>query len=332
MKKKVNWGIIGLGKIANKFAEDLQLSNTAVLHAVASRNEERARNFGEKHKSVKFYTSYEELADDPEIDVIYVATPHTFHFENTMMCLKKGKGVLCEKPMGIDVQEVEIMVREARSRNLFLMEGLWTRFMPSINKLIEILENKAIGDILFVRADFGFKADAHPEGRLFNKKLGGGSLMDLGIYPVYLSLLALGIPLDIKCMARMTTTEVDATCSMLLNYENGAKAILESTLEAETPSEAYIHGSKGSLKLHSRFHQAEKITITQNGTKEVFNLEYEGNGFIHEIEEVNDCLLRGEIESSKLPLKTSIEVSHLIDRIKKEIGLDYETKIASHKA
>ena len=329
MSKRIKWGIIGLGKIANKFAEDLQLSNNSLLYAVASRNGEKAKIFSEKYNSTKFFSSYEELADDPDIDVIYVATPHTFHFENTMMCLKKGKGVLCEKPMGINYQEVETMVREAELRNLFLMEGIWTRFIPATGKLLEILEKKTIGDILFIRADFGFKADSNREGRIYNKKLGGGSLLDLGIYPIYLSLLTLGIPIDIKVMARMTDTDVDGYCSMLFDFENGAKAILESTIEANTPIEAYIYGSKGSLKLHRRFHHTEKITISQNGEKEVLDIKYKGNGYIHDIEEVNKCLLNREIESSKLPLKVSIDVITLIDRIKKEIGLKYESIIST---
>lgn len=326
MNDKINWGIIGLGSIANQFAEDLQLSDNSVLYAVASRNGEKAKIFGEKYNSTKFYDSYEALAEDPEIDVIYIATPHTFHFENTMMCLKKGKGVLCEKPMGVNSREVETMIREAESRNLFLMEAIWTRFIPATSKSLEILSNKTIGDISFIRADFGFTADSNREGRLYNKKLGGGSLLDIGIYPIYLSLLTLGIPIDMKVMARMTDTDVDSYCSILFDYENGAKAILESTIEADTPIEAYIYGSKGSLQLHRQFHHTEKITISQNGEKEVLDIKYKGNGYIHEIEEVNKCLLNGEIESSKLPLKMSVDLITLIDRVKKEIGLKYETK------
>jgi predicted dehydrogenase len=326
MHKKINWGIIGLGKIANKFAADLQLSDNSMLYAVASRNPEKAAIFSEQHHSSKFYASYEELADDPEIDVIYIATPHTFHFENTMMCLKKGKGVLCEKPMGMNLQEVETMVREARSRNLFLMEGIWTRFIPATAKLLDLLAKKVIGDILFIRADFGFKANFNREGRLYNKKLGGGSLLDVGIYPVYLSLITLGIPIDMKVMARITDTEFDGYCAMLFDYANGTKAILESTIEANTPTEAFIYGSKGSLELHSRFHHSEKITISQNGESEVVELKYNGNGYIHEIEEVNKCLLNREVESSKLPLMSSLDLTTLLDKIREEIGLRYEAK------
>lgn len=327
MHKKINWGIIGLGKIANKFASDLQLVNDSVLYAVASRDGEKAKKFGQKYGSKKFYGSYDELADDPDIDVIYVATPHTYHFENTMMCLKKGKGVLCEKPMGVNHQQVETMIREAKSRNLFLMEGIWTRFIPATNKLLEILETKTIGEVLFIRADFGFKATPNHEERIYNKKLGGGSLLDLGIYPIYLSLITLGIPIDIKAMARMTETDVDGYCTMLFDYENGAKASLESTIEARTPTEAIIYGSKGSVKLHSKFHQSERLTISVNGEKTVLNIKLTGNGYVHEIEEVNKCLLNGEIESKKLPLKLSAELITLIDRVKVEIGLSYNSTI-----
>ncbi len=324
MDKKIKWGILGLGKIAQKFAEDLQLSNTAILYGVASRNPYKAKDFCTKFKALNYYSSYEELASDSEIDIIYIATPHTFHFENTMMCLKKNKGVLCEKPMGIDYNEVKVMTEEAKSRNLFLMEAVWTRFIPAIEKFIGLLNEKVIGDILFIRADFGFKSDPNSNNRLYDKKLGGGSLLDIGIYPIYLSLITLGIPINIKAMARMTSTNVDSYCSMQFNYENGAKANLESTIEGDTPITAYIYGSDGRIELHSQFHHAEKITISKNEKKEILDIKYKGNGYIHEIEEVNKCLLNHKIESSKLPAKMSIDLISIIDRVKKEIGLNYE--------
>jgi len=324
MDKKINWGIIGLGNIAKKFAADLQLSNSSILYGVASRDIIKAKVFKEKFKSIKYYGTYQELANDSDIDIIYIATPHTFHFENTMMCLRKGKAVLCEKPMGIDSNEVKMMVQEAKSRNLFLMEGIWTRFIPATEKLIEILNKKIIGDVFSIRADFGYKGDLNLESRVYNKKLGGGSLLDIGIYPIYLSLLTMGFPRDLKAIARMTETGVDSYCSMLFDYENGSKANLESSVEAETPNEAYIYGSDGSIKLHSSFHHTEKITISRNGKKEVLDIKYKGNGYIYEIEEVNNCLLNQEIESQKLPLKTSIDLILLIDKVKEEIGLKYE--------
>lgn len=322
--KKIKWGIMGLGKIAAKFAEDLQISENSILQGVASREISKAQRFGEKFNSIKHYDSYQALVDDPDIDVIYVATPHVLHYENTMMCLEKNKAVLCEKPIGINSIEVEKMVKEARKRNVFLMEGMWTRFIPSTEKLIELLDDSAIGNIQHITADFGFKAEVDLNGRLFNKKLGGGSLLDVGIYPIYLSLLTLGIPKDVKAMARITDSGVDSYCSMLFNYENESKATLESALESDTPIECNIYGSKGTIRIHSRFHHSEKISLIKDGKEEIFNIKYLGNGYYHEIKEVNQCLMEGGTESKKFPLETSMNLISIIDRVKNEIGLSYK--------
>jgi len=324
MNKKIKWGILGLGKIANKFASDLMLSKGAELYAVASRSLEKAENFATKYNAKKYFNSYEELVHDAEIDVVYIATPHTFHFENTLLCLQNDKSVLCEKPMGMNSSEVEIMINEAKKRNLFLMEGLWSRFIPATEKVLELIKNKAIGELLFVKADFGFKPRYDPEGRIYNKKLGGGSLMDIGIYPVYLSLLTLGMPKTIMAMARFTETQVDSFCSILLDYENSAKAILESTIEADTPIEACIYGTKGQIKIHKRFHHSEKITLTRyDSYEELFEIKYKGEGYYHEIEEVNKCLKMGSLECDKLSLTLSADLSSLLDDIKNKIGLKY---------
>lgn len=325
MNKKIHWGIIGLGKIANKFASDIQHSESSILQGVASRSIEKATEFATKYNANKAYNSYEELVNDPEIDVVYIATPHSFHFNNTMLCLRNNKAVLCEKPMGINTQQVKTMIEEAEARNLFLMEAIWTRFMPSIEKVLDLLQEKTIGEIISVRADFGFKGEFNVESRMYNKKLAGGSLLDIGIYPIFLSLLVLGIPADIKAMARMTTTEVDSFCSMLFDYENGGKAVLASTFEADTPTEAYIHGTKGNIKLHTRFHHANTITLQKDGQETIFEFPYTGNGYFHEIEEVNKCIRTGKTESSRLPLAFSKKLIQIIDRVKAQIGLQYIT-------
>jgi predicted dehydrogenase len=325
MERKIRWGIMGLGKIAHKFTSDLLLSENSVLYAVASRDIKKAKDFGKQYHSVKYFGSYEDLAKDPNIDIVYISTPHALHFHNTMMCLKSGKSVLCEKPMGMNAQQVKEMMDEAQSRKLFLMEGLWTRFIPATEKFIELLEHKVIGDILFIRADFGFQADFDPVSRVYNKELGAGSLLDIGIYPVYLSLLALGIPQNIKATARYTSTGVDAYCAMLFEFENAAKAKLESTIETDTPTEAYIYGTDGYIKMHSRFHHTEKISVfNSDGTlKNEYKIPYIGNGYLHEIEEVNACLQNGKTESPKLTHQTSIYLISILDRVRKEIGLEY---------
>ncbi|APD07652.1 inositol 2-dehydrogenase [Flavobacteriaceae bacterium UJ101] len=324
MKHTINWGIIGLGKIATKFAYDLQLSETSTLYAVASRSIEKAKDFAKNYNAITYYDSYEALANNPEIDVIYIATPHPFHFENTMMCLQKGKAVLCEKPIGMNRSQTQTMIQEAKKQQVFLMEGIWTRFIPATEKVLELIENDTIGTVNFIRADFGFTGNFSQESRVYNKKLGAGSLLDIGIYPIYLSLLILGIPTEIKAMARMTHTDVDSYCSMLFDYSNTAKANLESTIEAQTPTEAYIYGSKGTLKLHTRFHHTQKLSLIQNEQETLLDIPYIGNGYFHEIEEVNHCILKGYTESAKLPLSLSYNLSTLLDKVREKIGLNYE--------
>lgn len=315
---------MGLGKIANKFVSDLLQVEDTTLQGVASRDLDKARQFSVKYGAINHYGSYEELATDPTIDVIYVATPHVFHFENTMLCLKNGKSVLCEKPIGMNANEVAAMITEAKAQQLFLMEGMWTRFIPATEKLIQLLNDQVIGELISVHADFGFKGDFNLEGRVYNKKLGGGSLLDIGIYPIYLSLLALGTPSRIQATARMMETDVDSYCAMLFDYDNSRKAVLECTFESDTPTEAFIYGSNGSLKLHTRFHHTQKITWYQGKEmKEVFDLPYEGNGYGYEIEEANKCVRNRSLESQKLPHLMSMNLSTVMDRVRKEIGLVY---------
>jgi predicted dehydrogenase len=318
MSQKVRWGSIGLGKIAHNFASDLQLSETGILHAVASRTTEKAAAFAEKYNAPKAYGSYEKLANDPDVDVVYIATPHVFHCENTMLCLARQKGVLCEKPMGMDSTEVKTMVREANAQNVFLMEAIWTRFMPSYAKMLELLAADAIGKIVSIRADFGFQTTVNLEGRLYNKELG-----DIGLYPIFISLLVLGMPSNIQATARITETDIDSFCAMLFEYSSGARAVLECTFESDTPTEAYIFGTKGTIKLHRRFHHANTLTLIQNGEETVFELPHSGIGYIHEIEEVNRCMLNGETENTKLPLEFSLQLMEIIDQVKAKIGLDY---------
>jgi len=327
MEKMIKWGIIGLGNIAHKFAADLLLVDGVCIEAVASRDSQKAKDFAHQYHSKKAYSSYQELAEDPEVEIIYIATPHAFHYGNTMMCLRAGKSVLCEKAFGMNSKEVESMITEANTRNLFLMEALWTRFIPATEKLLELVVQNTIGQIKHIRADFGFIADKNPNRRLFNKELGGGSLLDVGIYPVYLSILLLGLPKEIIAKAQMTKSHVDSFCAMLFDYTNGAKAILESHIESTTPVEAYIYGSKGSIKMHKNFHHSKELTIHLEGEEpSSIQIEYIGNGYYHEILEVMICLRNKKTESSKMPHQMSIDLIKTLDRVRSEIGLTYDEK------
>ncbi len=325
MSNKVRWGILGSGNIAGKFVKDLLLVENAVLQGVASRNITKARTFSEKYGAIIAYEGYEGLANDPDIHIIYIATPHTFHFEHAMLCLRAGKSVLCEKPMAMNAKEAKIMMDEAKKRNLFLMEGIWTRFIPGIEKVLELIAKDAIGKIEFLKADFGFKGDGNQESRVYNKSLGAGSLLDIGIYPVYLSLLFLGVPDTIRAIANFTETGVDASCSMLLEYAGGTKAFLESTILADTSVEALIYGSKGSLQIHSRCHHPREITIKRyDGNTESFTIDYKGEGYYHEILEVMHCLQHGLIESPRMSHSMSLKLIQTLDFVREKIGLEYD--------
>ena len=323
MPEEIRWGIIGLGKIANLFAHDLLLVEGSRLQAVASRDAERSRAFAARYGADVCYSSYEELVSDPQVDVVYVATPHVFHFPHSMLALSHGKPVLCEKPLAMNQSEVQAMMDEAGSRGLFLMEALWTRFIPATGKVLELLGEGAIGEVLSVEADFGFLADTDPLKRMYNLALGGGSLMDIGIYPVYLSLLTMGLPHEVHAMATFASTGVDNFCTMEFDYGHGRKAFLESTTLRNTPTGAVIRGSKGVIRMHPRFHHCKKLSLqTQESTRE-FEIGYRGNGFCDEIEEVMHCLRAGKMQSEKMPHSMSLDLIRTLDRVRAEIGLMY---------
>jgi len=323
-QRKIKWGIVGLGKIAATFAEDLLLSQDSELFAVASRGLEKASIFAQEFGAKNAYGSYDELINDPEVEVVYIATPHSLHHELTLKCIESGKAVLCEKPMGLDAIQVKEMVNLARSKKVFLMEGIWTRLIPATKTFLKLMDDNIIGEIKHVRADFGFASNHSKESRILNKKLGGGSLLDVGIYPIYLSLLLLGEPKSMQVEAEMTDTGVDKSCTMIFNYENGATANLFSSIGEQTPTDAEILGTKGSIKLHSRFHHPQKFSLNVNGeTEKTIEENYLGNGYIHEIEEVNSCLFQGKTESVLVPLEISLRLSKILDLVKKEINLDY---------
>lgn len=319
-----NWGIIGLGKIAHKFAKDLLLLEDARLYAVASRSQERSQAFADQYNVPHCYDRYEDLMQCAGLDVIYIATPHTAHFENTMLCLQNGKAVLCEKPFAMNVREVQEMVNTARRTDTFLMEAMWTRFMPTIHKMLEIIQKGEIGEVIAVKADFGFHAPFDPASRIYNPALGGGSLLDIGIYPVFLAQLLFGKPSKISALANFGATGVDEDLGMILQYENGKLAHLHSSVIAKTQTEAFIYGTEGFIHLHPRWHEPTFMTLQRYGEPaQDFTFDYRGNGYYLEALEVMDCLQKGKKESDQLPLSFSLELMETLDRIRQEIGLKY---------
>lgn len=326
MKKNIKWGIIGVGKIAEKFATDLKAVKNAQLHAVASSSSlERAKDFAERYDAPYFYDSYESIFQTPDLDAIYIATPHTLHAENTLLCLKHKVPVLCEKPFAMNLKQVQKMVEAARENDTFLMEAMWTRFIPAIQKTLDLIAEGCIGKVRNIQADFGFNAPFLPEKRLLNPNLGGGALLDIGIYPAYLSLLLLGYPSDIQAISNFGETGIDETTSFVLGYKNEATASLNCTLKARTRTEALIYGENGYIHIEGRFMEAKRITLFETDKKPMkFNFPRKTFGYNFEIEEVSQCVREGKKESSKMPLSMSVKLISLLDEIRQKSGIIYE--------
>ena len=323
-EKIIKWGILGTGAIASAFARDLVFAKNTEKTAVGSRTKESADKFAAEHGVSTAYGSYEELVEDPNVDAIYVATPHPFHKENVLSCLRAGKAVLCEKPFTINSGELEEIIRFARDRKLFLMEAMWTRFLPPIVKVREWIDSGKIGEVLLVKADFGFRAPWNPEGRLLNPALGGGALLDVGIYPVTFASMIFGTnPEKILSTAHIGETGVDEQFSILMSYPSGKTATLNGALRVGLTNEAYIHGTEGSIRIPS-FHSAKSATLYQDGVElETFNDDRQFAGYAFEIEEVGKCLSQGLLESSVVPLDESLKIMNLMDEIRGQWGLIY---------
>jgi len=324
MHKTINWGIIGLGNIAHKFATDLLTIEDAKIYAVASRNQEKANEFASKYNATKAYSSYEALAKDPHIDAVYIATPHTLHKENTILCLDHGIAVLCEKPFAMDSDELNEMIAKAKDKNVLLMEALWTYFLPHYRYVLKALEDRIYGDVLKLEADFGFYRAFDNSSRLFNKSLGGGSLLDIGIYPIFASLSALGIPKHIKANATYFENGADSSCDMVFEYEKNVKAILKSTLIEDTPTEAIFYCKKGIIKINHQFHNPSTISLIPNeGEAETIDFNNKTIGYNYEAIHFNELLRQGKTESNVMSFEFSQSLIKTLDDVRNLINLNY---------
>jgi scyllo-inositol 2-dehydrogenase (NADP+) len=322
--KKIKWGILGTGWIANKMAEALKVVDSSELIAIGSRNIVTAKKFATEFNIPNAYGSYTELVNDPELDVVYIATPHNLHFENTLLALDHNKHVLCEKPFAINGKEVRQMIQKAKDKKLFLMEAFWSRFLPNIIKTKEIIESGELGKIKLLTAYFDIKSLQGPRERHFNIELGGGSLLDIGIYNVFLSLYLLGKPQLFYAVAGMSKTAVDDTISITFKYADETLAVMHSSLIAETPVIAEIHCEKGKIYLPHLWFCPGNIKIIGNDGKEVvIPFNFKGNGYNYEAEEVARCILTGKTESGIMSLDKSIELIDMLDSIRKECRIIY---------
>ena len=325
---RIRWGILACGKIAKKFAADLKLVGDGELVAVASRDIDRAKQFAAEYPAKYVFGSYEELVNCDEVDAIYVASPHSHHHEHTMLSLNHGKAVLCEKAFAINQRQAKEMVDLARAKKIFLMEALWTRFLPHYSKVREMIAEGKLGELKGVLANFGFKPPEPVSPRIFEPSLGGGSLLDIGIYPVFLAQSILGVPDSITAKMDPASTGVDEQCSMVFHYKNGVTANLFSTLASNLETDADIFGTKGRIRLTNRFYEPSATIqyypdiIT---SRTIIPIEKEpGWGYQHEIRHVNECLKKGLTESPVWSLNDTLSLMQTLDRIRKEMGLFYK--------
>ena len=306
------------------FAEGLGALPDTELIAVGSRSRDTADSFGDLFHVKKRFDSYESMANDPDVDVVYVSTPNSLHRENTLMCLRAGKSVLCEKPFAINAQESAEMIGLARQRGLFLMEAMWTRFLPAIVKLREILSEKTIGEVRMLIADFGFRTEMNPKSRIFDPNLGGGALLDVGIYPVSLASMVFGTPSRITGMAHIGETGVDEQSAAILGYDKGELAIIAAAERTHTPQVAYLLGTEGRIVVNPPFWRPQTLTLSVSGrTEERKEIPFKGNGYSYEAAEVNRCLREHKTESDTMPLDETLSIMKTMDAIRSQWGLKY---------
>ncbi len=323
MSNKIRWGILGTGRIASEFATGLQRVDDAELVAVGSRTNDAAKRFAAKFNIPNFHAGYDNLARDNDVDVIYIATPHNSHKDNTILCLENGKAVLCEKPFTINAKEAEMVIELARSRNLFLMEAMWTRYIPAIIKLRELLDQKVIGNVQIMLAGGAFIPDFDPEFYLFNHELGGGVLLDAGVYLVSMASMVFGPPVKILAMGQLGKTGVDEHDAILLEHDNGALANLYVSLRGKSSPDLTLIGDKGKIYTHAPIFCPGKLTISIDGKDEIIEMPFEANGYQFEAIEVGRCLREGKTESDIMPLDETLQIMRTMDNIRAQIGLKY---------
>lgn len=325
--KTIRWGILGTGRIAHKFAADLQFAENSELIAIGSRSPQSADHFNKEFPVKYSHYSYLELAQNPEVDVIYVATPHNLHYENTLLCLQHNKAVLCEKPFAMNRRQAIEMINTAKERKLFLMEALWTKFHPHYIKMQEMIGQGLLGEIKAVLVNFGFKPTPPIPVRLFDPELGGGTLMDIGIYNVFIAMSILGKPDHIDALITPASTGVDEQCAVTFRYKNGALSQLFSTFSSNLATEADICGSEGRIRLTSRFYEPSstiEFYAERADSKQVIPVKKEpGFGYQYEARHVNDCLRRGLTESPVMSFADTLLLIETLDKIRDLAGIHY---------
>jgi len=316
MTEPLRWGLIGTGWIADSFAADLAFTDSGRAVAVGSRRIETANSFADRFEIPNRHGSYEELVADPEVDVVYVATPHPLHHPNALLALGAGKPVLVEKPFTMNAAEARELVAAARAEKLFLMEAMWTRFLPHIAQIRRLIAEGALGEIVTVSADHGQWFAKDPEFRLFAPELGGGALLDLGVYPVSFASMLLGAPSTISALIEPAFSGVDGQTSMLFGYDSGAQAVLSCTSLAKSPTRAAIVGTEARIEIDGDFYSPSSFTLTtRSGEETRYDEPHRGRGLWYQADEVARCLQGGLLESPLMPLDESVSIMQTMDAV-----------------
>ncbi|MEV1285885.1 Gfo/Idh/MocA family oxidoreductase [Micromonospora sp. NPDC049679] len=318
------WGILATGGIATKFVEDLRLLPHAEVIAVGSRSLPGAQAFADRFDIPRAYGSWAALAADSDVDVIYVATPHVAHYAATMTCLEAGRAVLCEKPFTLDLATTTELIEAARARDVFLMEAMWMRCNPTILRVVELVRDGAIGEVTTVHGDFGLAGPFAPDHRMRSRALGGGALLDLGVYPVSLAHLLLGVPDQVRSWAKLSAEGVDENTAMIFGYDSGAVATLTCGMVGATPIAATITGTRGRIEIPAPFYCPGEFTLWRDGAEpETVTAAGQGSGYQYEAVEVQRCLSAGLRESPLVPHAVTLEVMALLDTVREQIGVTY---------
>lgn len=321
--RSIKWGIIGCGNIANTFSEDLALSKGAELAAVASRSSKKAKLFAEKHNAKKAFGSYDCLLQDPDVDIVYIATPHVSHAELSIKAMQNGKHVLCEKPLALNYKQASEIIRTSKETNLFFMEALWTRFNPNIIAVKELIDKGAIGKITYINAGFSFKSDKSVNSRVLDLALGGGAILDIGIYPAFLSYLILGVPKSILGKSLLhPKTGCDLQTSMIFEYHE-AQAVLFCGFMTNSDMIAKIYGTEGAIYIHRTWHMTDGFTIVKNDQEHVIENKTKGHAYVYEIQECMQRIRDKQIESKLWSHQNSLDLISILDRVRKEVSLVY---------
>ena len=326
--REIKWGIVGPGAVAEDFLHDLVhvKKEKHVVKAIVGHRKETTAKFKKTHKiDLEFY-SIEELVKSKTVDIVYVATPHHLHFEQAMELLEAEIPVLCEKPLAINKEQLTALVNKSIEKQTFLMEGMWIRCLPSIVKVLELIASGIIGKVNSITASMSYKAPYDSSNRYFNPELGGGSLLDLGIYPVYLSYLILGKPNEIKATAKLAPTQVDGAMAALLTHESGVYSIIESSFIKRSPNEAIVYGEKGYIKIAEPWQEMPAYIIVKyydGSFKKRYKPKWKGRGFQYEVEEMMKCLNEKKTESSLLSHETSLDVIEILDEMRTQTNINY---------